>query len=208
MVAGSGSVADPALPPDQGTTSDLLPEVSLGHPSAVQRCITRYSPLIWGLARRTTRNRADAEDAVQEVFLKLWRNAHRFDAAVASERAFVSMLARRCLIDHQRKWGRRLQTEVLDEGAITTVDPGHGQLERREIARRVMSRLSDLADDNRRILELKLGLDWSYRRIAKRFNLPIGTVKSQARRGMIKLRELLGDGDEPAAKALNGYAAI
>ncbi|HEY1068798.1 MAG TPA: sigma-70 family RNA polymerase sigma factor, partial [Pirellulales bacterium] len=81
----------------------LLPRVAAGQPSAVDECLARYGGLVWSLARRHTNNTSDAEDAVQEIFIDLWRSAARFNPQAASEATFVAMIARRRLIDRRRK---------------------------------------------------------------------------------------------------------
>ena len=57
----------------------LLPKVALGDADAMQACLTRYAGVVWALARRLSTNPAEAEDAVQEIFLDLWKSAARFD---------------------------------------------------------------------------------------------------------------------------------
>src|ERR1043165_482447 len=89
----------------------LLARVAGGDPRAVRDCIARYGGLVWSIARRF--EGADAEDAVQEIFLDLWKSAARFDPQIASEPAFVAMIARRRLIDRRRTRRRRPTTETI-----------------------------------------------------------------------------------------------
>ncbi len=83
-------------------TDTLLQRIAGGDRSAVAACIDTYSGLVWSLARRFLQNEADAEETVQEIFLELWEKAARFDPGVAGEVTFVSMIARRRLIDRRR----------------------------------------------------------------------------------------------------------
>ena len=80
----------------------LLPRIAAGDERAVRECVGRYASLVWSLARRWSVDALDAEDAVQEVFVDLWRTAARFDATRASEAGWVAMVARRRLIDRSR----------------------------------------------------------------------------------------------------------
>ena len=64
----------------------VLVRVARGDSEAVRECIDEFGGLIWAIARRMTRSRADAEDAVQEIFVDIWRSAGRFDAAQGSEK--------------------------------------------------------------------------------------------------------------------------
>jgi RNA polymerase sigma factor (sigma-70 family) len=73
----------------------LLQRVAAGDKSAVRDCIDRFGGLVWALARRMSPGAAEAEDAVQEIFMDLWRSSARFDPTIASEPAFVTMVARR-----------------------------------------------------------------------------------------------------------------
>src|ERR1041385_2281154 len=91
----------------------LLARVAGGDPRAVRDCIARYGGLVWSIARRF--EAADAEDAVQEIFLDLWKSAARFDGRIASEAAFVAMIARRRLIDRKRTRGRRPTIQPVTE---------------------------------------------------------------------------------------------
>src|SRR6478672_262781 len=91
----------------------LLPQVAQGNPVAIRACLDRYGGLVWGIARRFFGANADAEDAVQEAFLDLWRSAGRYDPKVSSEPVFVALIARRRFIDRRRRTQRRLDTEPL-----------------------------------------------------------------------------------------------
>src|SRR5438132_13118196 len=100
------------------TTEDLLPRVARGDGVAVEQCVDRYGGLIWQIALRFSATRADAEDAVQEVFIDLWKSAARFDPTRASETTFVAMIARRRLIDRKRAHDRapkQVPEKKLDE---------------------------------------------------------------------------------------------
>ena len=89
----------------------------------MQECIDRYGSLVWSLARRWSSDASDAEDAVQEVFISLWQSAGRFDPEIASEASFVTMIARRRLIDRGRKLARRRRVEThLEDDAPEPAD--------------------------------------------------------------------------------------
>ena len=87
--------------------STLLQRMAAGDPSAVEGCLAKYRGLVWSIARRFGGDYADAEDAVQEVFIELWRHAGRFDPALASESTFIGTIARRRLIDRKRRQSSR-----------------------------------------------------------------------------------------------------
>lgn len=186
-------------------TDNVLPKIAQGDANAVQACLDRYSGLVWSLARRLSTTEADAEDAVQEIFLDVWKSASRFDPGVASEVTFVAMIARRRLIDRRRKEGRRPTSEVLNEGTPapeereSEVDPGFGEEVR--VARRALGQLSS---EQQRVLQLSIFHGLSHEKIARATDIPLGTVKTHARRGLIRLRELIENERDGSRSAQSG----
>lgn len=171
--------------------SSLLGQVADQVPGAVEACIERYGALVWSLARRLSSNQADAEDAVQEIFLDVWKSAARFDASVASEATFIAMIARRRLIDRRR---RRAARPVAGE-LFETGDSGpavSASLELSEEARAAAKALEQLRPEQQRVLRLSIYHGLSHERIAEATGLPLGTVKTHVRRGLIRIREILG----------------
>lgn len=174
----------------------VLHRVAAGDPAAVQEAIDRYSGLVWSLARRLCFNRAEAEDAVQEIFIDLWKSAGRFDESVASEPTFVAMIARRRLIDRRRRASRRPDPISVRDGDGTgaagrDAAAGAERLELGEEAERAGRALGELRDDEQKVLRLSILQGLSHQRIADATGLPLGTVKTHVRRGLIRLRELL-----------------
>ena len=170
----------------------VLERVADGDPAAVEECLQTYGGLVWSVARRFCPNYADAEDAVQDVFIEIWRSAGRFDAQVSSEATYISMIARRRLIDRYRKSRRELDTTVIQEGLVGGSDEHVAQAEVSEEAALARRQLARLRPEERQVLELSIDEGMSHSEIAAATSLPLGTVKTHARRGMIRLRKLLG----------------
>lgn len=168
----------------------LLQRVAAGDEAAVRACMDEYGGLVWTLARRMCRDAADAEDAVQEVFVSLWRSASRFDPSIASETTFVAMIARRRLIDRLRK---RRSDEVGMPEELAAAAPETSDREVSEEAGEAMKVLSTLGDDQQRVLRLAILHGLPHERIAASTGLPLGTVKTHIRRGLMKVRERLGE---------------
>ncbi len=190
-----------ALEYPRPVTESLLQRVGGGDASAVRECLARFGGLVWSLARRFTSNNAEAEDAVQEIFVEVWRHAARYDPAIASESAFVAMIARRRLIDRRRKADRRAESQALPESGVGADD---GLLERpatSEEAGRALEALKTLSPEQQRVLRLSIMHGLSHDRIATATGLPMGTVKTHARRGLIRLREILGAGNGGKSRA-------
>lgn len=171
----------------------ILQRVASGDPSAVQECLDRYGGLVWSLARRFCSSQQEAEDAAQDVFIEIWNKAPRYDPALSSEITFVAMIARRRLIDRGRRRQRALPTEAIEEGAelpehdraLELVDVG-------DEARRAADALAKLRPDEQRVLKLAIYEGLSHDQIAKATTLPLGTVKTHLRRGLARVREMLG----------------
>lgn len=188
----------PALDPG-GPSPSTLQRIARGDLAAVGQCIDRHGPLVWSLARRSCPNATDAEDLVQDVFIELWKSASRYDPGVASEATFVAMIARRRLIDRGRRLRSRPMPGPLPEGLAAA--PAAEILEQAEDVARAAEALGGLRDEQRRVLTLSLRDGLTYDQIARATGQPLGTVKTHARRGLIRLRELmlgLAGGPKPA----------
>ena len=151
-----------------------------------------YGGLVWSLARRFTDSVADAEDASQEIFLEIWKSASRYDASMGKESTFIATIARRRLIDRVRASNRRPQTEEYDEGAFAdplSVEGSAGVVAADiEVAKRALSTLNET---QREVLMLGIVEGLTHSEIALRTGKPLGTVKTQMRRGLIKVREFV-----------------
>lgn len=169
----------------------LLERIAAGDPAAVDECIACYSGLVWSLARRYLGRHADAEDAVQEVFIEIWRNAARFDPGIAAESTFITMIARRRLIDRQRRRARVMGTQSLVDEPVAPPAPPQDRIELEEHAERARSHMGRLREEERRVLEMSLLEGLTQSQIAEAARMPLGTVKTHARRGLARLREML-----------------
>ena len=169
-----------------------LERVAAGHSLAVEECLQKYSGLVWSLARKLCPNHADAEDSVQEVFIEVWRHAGRFDPQVASESTFIGTIARRRLIDRFRRRRRELDTASIQEEMVESTSRHQEQTEIEEEAARARRCMGQLRPEQRQVLELSITHGLSQSEIAEATELPLGTVKTHARRGLMRLRDLLG----------------
>ncbi|HET8723824.1 MAG TPA: sigma-70 family RNA polymerase sigma factor [Anaeromyxobacteraceae bacterium] len=181
----------------------LLVRASTGDQAAVRECMARFGPIVWGLARRMSPSRLDAEDAVQEIFLDLWVNGARYDPALGTEETFVAVVARRRLIDRRRKALRRPVTQSIDAagGGDGVLETGHdGGIETSAEAALAARAMGELRPEQREVLRLSVAEGLTHDEIASRTGMPLGTVKAHARRGLLRIRKLLlgedtGEGD-------------
>jgi RNA polymerase sigma-70 factor, ECF subfamily len=169
----------------------LLQRIAAGDSSAVDGCLEKYRGLVWSMVRRLAGNHADAEDAVQEVFIELWRHAARYDAALAAESTFVATIARRRLIDWHRRRARRPEVVSLVAEPAVAARSEADAMETLEEGRRARGMLEQLRPEQRQVLELSIDQGLSQQEISEATRLPLGTVKTHARRGLMRLRQLL-----------------
>ena len=170
----------------------ILQRVADADAAAVDECLAQYGGLVWSLARRLCPRHEDAEDAVQDIFIEIWRNAGKFDPGVASESTYITMIARRRLIDRYRRQSRELDTAPLVEESVGSEGEHEIRSEISEEAARARKYMQQLRPEERQVLELSIDHGLSQSQIAETTSLPLGTVKTHTRRGMIRLREMLG----------------
>lgn len=172
----------------------LLGRVARDEPQAFDECVTRYGDLVWSLARRFTPTAVDAEDAVQDIFLQLWKSAARYDPARGSEAVFIATLARRVLIDRYRERRRRPAEVVIDDfDSLEAASEDTSDAQRADAARAAAA-LADLRPEQRRVIQLSVLQGLTQTEIATAEGLPLGTVKTHLRRGLLALRALLERG--------------
>lgn len=180
-------------------TESVLFKIAAGDGPAMRACLRDYGGLVWSLARRYFSSHAEAEDAVQDIFIAVWESAHRFDPNKGSETLFIATIARRRLIDRLRRESRRPRDhgdEMPDLPDSHHLSPDLG-VEASQ-ARQAMERLRP---EQRRVLELGIIRGLTHEEIVTQTGMPLGTVKTHLRRGLIKLRELLETDDAGGAIA-------
>jgi len=170
----------------------LLTQIAAGDPAAVDAFLRRHQNMVWGLARRFCRTAEDAEDATQEIFVDVWKSAERYDPTVGSEVTFLMTIARRRLIDRARRQGRRIAPDLLEDAGTIPSPEEPDRAEQHDEVTRAKEALAQLRPEQREVLDLALGHGRTHQEISAAIGIPLGTVKSHARRGLIRLREMLG----------------
>ena len=182
-----------AVSPSGPTDVSLVARIAVGDDRALQMIYERYSPLVYGLARRVTASTAHAEEITQEVFVYLWQNPDRFDAERGTLRAFLGALTHRRSVDEIRRNTRRTAREDrvgTDASTLEMFDVGEG-IERSQTAERVRAAVSSLPDQQREAVLLAYFGGLTFRQVAERLGIPEGTAKSRLRLGLSKLAGLL-----------------
>jgi RNA polymerase sigma-70 factor (ECF subfamily) len=165
---------------------------------ALDELYRRYSVPLYSILLRIVRVVEDAEDLLQEIFLQVWHKAQLYEERRGNLRVWLISLARNRAIDRLRsKAHRRDQQRARPEEVDLLLDidveanPLHRLLEseHRELVERG---LAALTESQRQVIEMAYFEGWTQSEIAKILKRPIGTVKTQMRQGMIKLRDSLG----------------
>lgn len=168
----------------------LMPLIAAGDTSAVDRFVERYGGLIWTLTKKMTRSTHDAEDLVQEIFIELWKNAAHFRPERGSEISFISIIARRRLVDRLRRNSAQAQVHNLHEESVIEVSERQpDSLELADEIAKVRSCMDQLSPNAQGVLKLILQEGMSHQEVSTSLSLPLGSVKSFARRGLLSLRE-------------------
>ncbi len=175
----------------QASDATLWAALNQGQAEALGLLYDRHAGLVYGIALKLLKHPQDAEDLTQEIFLKL---AHtRYDPRRGSLRTFLAVLARSRAIDRLR-FAQRAQVSLKQWQITQSAEMAHlppEPTDREEMTQAVAAALSQLSESQRQVLDLAYREGLSHGAIANQLNTPLGTVKSLARRGLIKLRQIL-----------------
>ena len=176
----------------------LLALTGRGDREAFRLLYARYSTPLFSLAVRIVGNTGEAEELMQDAFVKIWKNAASFDSRKSRPFTWAVTIMRRTCIDHLRKRRRLPTTTPLpdDAGATSnysTSEDGRQLTEAREDSDRLLGALARVPPNPRCALELALFSELTHSEIAQRLGQPVGTVKSWIRRGLLDLRAALND---------------
>lgn len=193
-------VAPPPPEPSGGGASDpqrlvsLLARSSRGDEQAFAELYDLTASRVHGLARRVVRDPAQAEEVAQEAYLEIWRQSARFDAARGSALAWMLTIVHRRAVDrvrsaesaHERDQryaavGDGPEYDVVDEEVTTRMESA-----------RVRRALDSLTEVQREAVTLAYYGGYTHREVADLLDVPLGTVKTRMRDGLIRLRDALG----------------
>jgi RNA polymerase sigma-70 factor (ECF subfamily) len=182
----------------------LLGQIAADRPSAMGDLYDLYASRAYGLALRVARDPGIAEEAVQDAFLAIWREAGRFDRRRATPTAWILMLVHRRAVDAvRREQLRRVDSSELEEDVRADPSDMHHDAWLAGQAVAVRTGLASLTAAQRRVLELSYFSGLSQREVAEHLGEPLGTIKSRTHGALERLRatlapQLAGDGLVPA----------
>jgi RNA polymerase sigma-70 factor (ECF subfamily) len=176
----------------------LLARIQAGDDRALRIIYDLHADLVYGVARRVTRDEHLARDIVQDVFTYLWELPGRVDLLRGSLRAYLAVVAHRRAVDEVRRGERRKRTEssAAAEFVLTEAGPEDGVSEASAQdwrKRRLAAGMAQLPPEQRAALELAYYDGLTYTQVAKALGIPEGTAKSRLRLAMGRLRAVLGD---------------
>ena len=186
-------MADRRINRDQGAIDvALMQRVAAGDERAVAELYDRFASLVYKMAFQSMPTRAESEDAVQEIFIRLWRTADRYDPERAALVTWVMLIASRQLVDRMRRMRARIKPGVLDESTPVSAplpEDSRGQSEREENMKEMMRRIDSLPELQRTVVKRAYLGGQTLRQIGEELNTPLGTVKSALSRALTRLRE-------------------
>ena len=173
----------------------LMARVARREPAALRALYERHSPVVHAICLRIVRDPHEAEQLMIDVFAEAWERPLRFDAARGTPAGYLTLLARSRALDHVRGERRRDRyTSALADGASadgalgTPADEPMMASERRAAVR---AALDTLEENQRAAVCLSFYDGLSHGEIAERLGKPLGTVKTQVRQGLIRMRDVL-----------------
>ncbi len=172
---------------------DALQRMARGEQAGLAELYDRHGRLVYSLALRIVHDRGDAEDVTQDVFVQAWRQADRFDTARGNVVAWLLTMARGRALDLLRR--RRVRPQPA--GDETPVDPADTspaqdvQLEWGQRAEAIQEAMGALPLLQRLAVELAFFEGLTHAEIAEQLEVPLGTVKTRVRQGLLKLRDRL-----------------
>jgi len=185
---GSSSASDA-----RQSLADALGRVARGSEPALQQVYESTSAKLFGLILRILGDKGEAEDALQEVYVSVWRRAASFDAAKASPVTWLAAIARNRAIDRLRASGRPRPAEPIDAAhEVADERPDAlARLETREETARLDGCIGELEARQSSAIRSAFFGGFSYPELADQEGVPLGTMKSWVRRGLLRLRDCL-----------------
>jgi RNA polymerase sigma-70 factor, ECF subfamily len=172
--------------------TNLLLHVAAGSEAALCEVYDRFSRVTYSNARRILRDTNGAEDVVQEVFLKVWAHALEYKAIHGSVSTWLLTITHRATIDHLRRRTVRATVNLEEHEWLEQPDP---KPDTNMVLNRIglTGALAALKPPERELIQLAFLEGLSHGQLAERTGLPLGTIKTHLRSGLVRLREVLGE---------------
>ncbi len=171
-----------------------MQSVAAGDPAAVATLYDRFGSLIYRMAYQSLPNRDEAEDAVQEVFVRLWRTSDRYDPSRAALVTWVMLISRRYLVDRLRRSRSAIKSSGLEEKLLDVQHSSVGggtrlDADQQERFGTLMKKIDQLPELQKTVVVRAYLNGQTLRQIGEELNTPLGTIKSALSRALVRLRE-------------------
>jgi RNA polymerase sigma-70 factor (ECF subfamily) len=175
----------------EGDLAGLLASVASGDRAALRSLYARQSTRLFGIAMAILRDRSTAADALQDAFLRVWQRARQYDSERGPAGAWLAGIVRNAALDIARARGREVLSDDPNLGDAAVQPDVLERLGAAQDAARLHACLGQLEARNRETIVLAFVHGLSHPQVAERLSVPLGTVKSWIRRGLLSLRECL-----------------
>jgi RNA polymerase sigma-70 factor (ECF subfamily) len=186
-----------ALSDQDRTDLDLMQRIASNQETAVAELYDRFGSLVYRMALQSMPTRSEAEDAVQEVFVRLWRTADRYDPRKAALVTWVMLLTRRHLVDKLRRKRARIKPTGLDDAQLVAgamdAQTISERIERDEHFAALMDKIDTLPELQKTVVMRAYLGGQTLRQISEEMDIPLGTIKSALSRALVRLRERTGE---------------
>ena len=184
--------------PNHAIDLTLIRRIVARDETAVAELYDRHSRMIYSLILRILRTPADAEDVLQEVFVRVWTRAETYDERLGSPAAWLARIARNRAIDRFRSKRSRPEIEPVSETPAFDTMPSTSPADNPETltaematAGAIRQAIAALPEGQRTLIEAAFFEGYTHQELASRFGVPLGTVKTRIRTGLIAMRERL-----------------
>jgi len=180
------------------TDLSLLQRIAARDTAALAELYDRHSRLVFGLILRIVRDRGEAEDILQETFVRVWNRAEIYDARIGGPLPWIVRVARNRALDRLRARKVRAsvdapapatETAAVEPAPDTAIQSPEAAVLEAERRRRLTDALAGLPVEQRRLIEAAFFEGYTHTELSQRFGLPLGTVKTRIRAGMIAMRQ-------------------
>ena len=187
------------MPASDPIDLSLLQRIAARDTAAVAELYDKHSRLLFGLILRIVRDRGDAEEILQEAFVRVWTRAEMYDARMGGPLPWLVRVARNCAIDRvrARRVRANVDTPALDPVTVETAAPAtpiqtpESAVLDAEKRRTLTDALAGIPAEQRLLVEAAFFEGYTHSELAQRFGLPLGTVKTRIRAGLSAMRTRL-----------------
>ena len=183
----------------------FMSKVASGDEAAIAELYDAFGALVFKSARQVLTRRAEAEDAVQDIFVQLWKTADRFDFRRARLVTWVMLLTRRHLIDKLRRKSSRPETLGFEpeNASFKQLNERSNEVTKPMVVSEgnsaIHAKIAELPELQREVIERAYLKGFTLREVSEQLNVPLGTVKSALSRGLTRLRDRIGGSAEELA---------